>query len=197
VIDGGSISALVVGGGSVGTRKAIGLLDAGAHVHLVSPEISSLLEIAETRKPNLRITRARYESSQLEGVMIVVAATNDSELNARIAREAREAGKLVNVVDGPELGNFMTPAVHRSGNLVVAVTTGGVPAASARIRDAISKPLDERYAAALSELAALRRSLIDSGRRARWIEASDALVGPDFIADVESGRLAAKVAEWR
>jgi precorrin-2 dehydrogenase/sirohydrochlorin ferrochelatase len=197
VIDGAAFSSLVVGGGGVGTRKAIGLLDAGAHVHVVSPEISSLLEIAETRKPSLRITRGRYASEHLVGATIVVAATDDSALNARIAREAREAGKLVNVVDAPELGNFVTPATHRAGDLIVAVTTGGVPTAAARIRDEICRKLDSRYSTALEELAALRRTLLDAGRRPRWAEASEALIGADFISDIETGTLTTRIPEWR
>ena len=83
----------------------------------------------------------------------VIAATNDAALNATIARDAAEKGKLVNVVDAPELGSYITPAVHRTGDVVVAVSAGGVPTAAARIRDSIGAPVDQRYADAVRELA--------------------------------------------
>jgi siroheme synthase (precorrin-2 oxidase/ferrochelatase) len=87
--------------------------------------------------------------------------------------------------------------VLRSGNLVVSVSAGGVPAAAKRIRDALASKLDGRYASAVAHLAALRRALIDDGRRDRWSEASSALVGDDFCELVESGRFDERVARWR
>jgi siroheme synthase (precorrin-2 oxidase/ferrochelatase) len=118
-------------------------------------------------------------------------------VNATIASDARAAGALVNVVDRPELGDFITPALHRCGEIVVAVSAGGVPNAAARIRDAVGRVVDGRYATAVHELAALRRALIASGDRERWAEAAAALVGEDFCERVESGDFGAGIAEWR
>jgi siroheme synthase-like protein len=128
---------------------------------------------------------------------LVIAATDDPAVNATVADDARAAGRLVNVVDRPELGDFITPAVHRCGDLVVAVTAGGVPNAAARIRDSIGRTIDGRYAAAVRDLAALRRTLIAAGKRERWNEAAAALVGEDFCERVESGAFAAGIAAWR
>jgi siroheme synthase-like protein len=197
MLEGAAISALVVGGGEVGTRKAMALLDAGARVHVVSPNVTPLLEIAASKQPALRITREGYTPEHLVGATVVIAATDDADVNAQVARDARGKGKLVNVANAPDLGNFITPAIHRAGDLVVAVSAGGVPLASSRIRDEICRPLDDRYAAALGELASLRRSLIDAGRRDRWGEVAAALIGPDFCDQVESGHFTARVAEWR
>jgi hypothetical protein len=80
---------------------------------------------------------------------------------------------------------------------VVAVAAGGVPNAAARIRDTIGRTIDGRYAEAVRDLAALRTTLIAAGSRERWSEAAAALVGADFCARVESGELAAGIAEWR
>jgi len=197
MLDGGSVSALVVGGGAVAARKVAALVEAGATVRVVAPEISAELEALAVRAARLSVIRNRYASEQLGDALLVVAATSDARLNARIAADARAGGRLVNVVDAPELGNFVTPAVHRSGEVVVAVSTGGVPAAASRIRDAIARSIGESYGAAVRELWTLRRALIDGGRRERWIDASHSLVGTEFCRDVESGEFAARVAEWR
>jgi len=197
VLEGSAISILIVGGGRVAARKARALVEAGARVHVVAPVVNDDLERLATTTDALRISRARYGPEHLRDVTLVIAATDDSAVNASVASDARAAGRLVNVADRPELGDFITPAVHRCGDVVVAVTAGGVPNAAARIRDAIGRTIDARYAAAVHDLAALRRSLIADGNRDRWSEAAAALVGDDFCERVESGQIAARVAEWR
>jgi precorrin-2 dehydrogenase/sirohydrochlorin ferrochelatase len=197
VLDGSAISALVVGGGRVGARKVRALVDSGARVHVVAPTIVDDIEMLATSTETLRVTRSRYAVEHLRDATLVIAATDDPAVNATVADDARAAGRLVNVVDRPELGDFITPAVHRCGDLVVAVTAGGVPNAAARIRDSIGRTIDGRYAAAVRDLAALRRTLIAAGKRERWNEAAAALVGEDFCERVESGAFAAGIAAWR
>jgi hypothetical protein len=77
------------------------------------------------------------------------------------------------------------------------VTTGGVPTAATRIRDALGRVIDDRYANAVRELATLRQSLLDRGERDRWTDATTTLVGPDFCEQIESGCFASRIAEWR
>jgi siroheme synthase-like protein len=196
-LEGTSISALVVGAGRVATRKALALLEAGARVHVVALSGATELEHAAEDDDRLTVTRGAYSAAQIGDATLVVAATDDTALNAAIARDALDKGRLVNVVDAPAAGNCTTPAVLRSGNLVVSVTAGGVPAAAKRVRDALAAKLDGRYALAVERLAALRRSMIDDGRRDRWTEASAALVGDDFCEQVESGTFDERVAQWR
>src|SRR5262249_44106272 len=117
--------------------------------------------------------------------------------NALIAAQARALGRLVNVASAPDQGNCITPAVHRSGDITVAVTTGRVPMAAARIRDRVGRLLNEPYAVAVRELTRLRSDLLQRGDRERWSTASSTLVGDDFCEHVESGRFAARLAEWR
>lgn len=197
VLEGSAVSALVVGGGRVAARKVRALVGAGARVHVVAPTIVDDIEALATTNTALRITRSRYEVEHLGDATLVIAATNDPAVNAAVAADARAARRLVNTVDRPELGDFISPAVHRCGDLVIAVTAGGVPNASARIRDSIGRKIDGRYAAAVRDLAALRRQLISAGNRDRWSEAAAALVGDDFCERVESGEFAAGIAEWR
>ena len=197
VLEGSRLIALVVGGGRVALRKTTALLESGARVHVVAPRIDSGIEALQAQSGSLRITREPYDPGQLGDALLVIAATSDPRLNAQIAEDARIRGRLVNVVDAPELGNCFTPAVHRAGDVVVAVSAGGVPNAAARIRDAIGERLDARYSEAVGELATLRRALLDEGRRDRWRDAADSLLAPDFCEQVESGRLVARIAEWR
>ena len=197
VLEGSRLIALVVGGGRVALRKITALLESGARVHVVAPRIDAGIEALQAQNGSLRITREPYDPGQLGDALLVIAATSDPRLNAQIAEDARIRGRLVNVVDAPELGNCSTPAVHRAGDVVVAVSAGGVPNAAARIRDAIGERLDARYSEAVGELATLRRALLDEGRRDRWRDAADSLLAPDFCEQVESGRLVARIAEWR
>ena len=133
----------------------------------------------------------------IDDALLVVAATNDSAINSLVAAEALARGRLVNVASAPGEGNCSTPAMHRAGDVVVAVSAGGVPRAAARIRDALGRTYDERYAEAVRELASLRRTMLDSGKRDQWSSAVAMLIGDDFCAAVESGRFMDQAAEWR
>jgi len=198
-LEGTSISALVVGGGSVGLRRTLSLVQAGARVHVVAPSIDA--RIGELASPNsdVRLTSGEYDPTQLAGVNFVVAATDRPDVNARVATDARAKGCFVNVADAPDLGTCSIPAVHRAGDgdLVVAVSAGGVPSAAMRIRDEIARMVDVRHGRAVAQLIELRRSLLDRGERTRWHEASEELIGPDFLAEVGSGRFSERIGEWR
>lgn len=197
MLDGGSISALVVGGGSVALRRTQSLAAAGARIHLVAPSIDSRIDDMERGNPRLRLTRAEYDISHLTDVNFVVAATDRADVNGTVAANARAKGVLVNVADAPDLGTCTIPALHRVGEVILAVSTGGVPSAAMRIRDEMARIVDERHGRAVSELIELRRSLLDRGERGRWHDASAQLVGPDFLADVGSGRFSERLGEWR
>jgi siroheme synthase-like protein len=197
VLNGETITALVVGGGRVAERKARALLAAGARVRVVAPLVSDALRELERSHPHCEILERRYERGEIAAAKLVFAATDQREVNAAVARDAREAGVLVNVADDGSLGDFVTPAVHQNGALLLAVTTGGVPAAAARIRDAVSERFDERYADALARLAGLRTALLESGDREEWKRAAAALLDDDFCARVESGTLGEELAAWR
>ena len=198
-LEGASISALVVGGGAVALRKARSLAETGARVHVVAPSIDARIDDFARTNSLVRSTRAEYNASHLAGVNFVVAATDRSEVNATVSADARAKGIPVNVADAPDLGTCTIPAVHRAGggDLVVAISAGGVPSAAMRIRDEIARLVDERHGRAVAQLLELRRSLLDRGERTRWREASEQLVGPDFLADVGSGRFSERLGEWR
>ena len=194
-LHGERILALVVGGGSVGTRKALALVEAGAQVRVVAPLVTPELDAAE-RARELTIMRESYSAEHLGRSMLVVAATDSREVNAQIAVDAHAAGRLVNITDYPDDGNFHTMAIHRSGDVTIAVSSGGVPGAAARIRDAIAERFDGRYERAVSALRGLRSRLLASGDE-EWRAAAPKLIGDDFCSSVEDGSFAGKVDSWR
>lgn len=193
-LHGERITAVVVGGGSVGTRKALTLARAGAQVRVVSPLVTSELEEAEQMR-RITILREAYRSSHLDSANVVIAATDSREVNAEVAVDAHALGKLVNITDFPDEGNFHTMALHRSGDVTIAVSSGGVPGAAARIRDAIAERFDGRYERAVSALRGLRSRLIAKGDD-RWRAAAPKLIGDDFCSSVEDGSFTERVDSW-
>ena len=148
--------ALVVGGGEVALRKARVLADAGARVRVVAPKLVA----GFTEDGRFECLAARYEKRHLEGARVAVAATDDEAVNRQVARDARAAGALVNVVDRPELCDFIVPAQVRRGDLVVAVSTGGAaPALAKRLRERLEKEFGPEYATYLAVLREVREDL--------------------------------------
>jgi siroheme synthase-like protein len=145
-------SCLVVGGGSVGLEKARGLVDCGARVTVVAPEVEPGL-----RELGVELVERRFESRDLDGRFLVVAATSDPRLNRRVYEEAEERRLLCNVVDAPEICSFILPAVHRADPIAIAVTTSGTsPALAQRIRGELAERYGSEYAHLARRLAELR-----------------------------------------
>jgi len=117
-------SALVVGGGAVALRKTRQLLEAGCRVSVVSPRCDPELQaLISQRRVSWRATH--FEPEMVVGHRLVVAATDDAELNRLVAASANRFGVLVNVADDPALCGFIMPAVVDRSPLVIAVGTGG------------------------------------------------------------------------
>lgn len=194
-LHGERIKAVVVGGGLVGTRKALSLIRSGAQVTVVAPHVSEELAEAE-RTHRVRIVRGEYDSDHIRGMNLVIAATSSRDINAQIAVDAQADGQLVNITDYPDEGNFHTMALHRSGDITIAVSAGGVPGAAARIRDAIAERFDSRYERAMSMLRSLRARSLAKGDD-RWKEAASRLLDSDFCDSVENGSFVDKAESWR
>jgi siroheme synthase-like protein len=196
LVEGASLRVLVVGGGPVAARKAEMFTAAGASVRIVALEPSAELRDLAGRADVALVERA-YERDDIGDAALVIAATSDRATNAAIAADARGAARLVNVVDAPREGSFATMAVHRAGALVVGVSAGGVPGAAARVRDAIARRFDARYAGALDGLAVLRRALLDRGAATEWRALAADVIDDEFCTTVETEQLDARVAAWR
>jgi siroheme synthase-like protein len=197
LLEGTRVGALIVGGGAVAHRKAMALLECGAAVRVVAPDIAGVLRDAAAHWPRLELAERAYTSADIGDAVLVIAATNVREVNAAVTADAVARGRLVNVADFPEDGTCVTVAAHAAGPLVVGVSAGGVPDAAMRVRDAIAERFDGRYAAALTTLAALRRELLDAGDRDGWYAAKRDLIGEDFCGTVERAGFGASVTRWR
>jgi precorrin-2 dehydrogenase / sirohydrochlorin ferrochelatase len=145
-------SCLVVGGGRVAYEKAEGLLDCGAEVTVVAPEID-----AEVAALPVRVVQRPFRESDVVGRFLVIAATNERLVNSRVSSAADQRGIPCNVADDPELCSFILPAVVRRDPIAVAVSTGGAsPALAQRLRDDIGDLVTERHAELAERLQALR-----------------------------------------
>jgi siroheme synthase-like protein len=138
--------ALVVGAGDVGLEKVEGLLACDADVTLVAPDAHPALQELAAEGSITWLAR-EYESSDLEGHLIAIAATDDSEVNIRVSADAEARSMLVNVADVPPLCNFILPSIVRMGPLAVAISTSGAsPALAKRMKREIGEMFGEPYA---------------------------------------------------
>jgi siroheme synthase-like protein len=155
---------LVVGGGAVAWRKILSLLDAGATVRIVAPELSP--EIAQlVSSGSIKAKLECYQSTDLTGIFLAVAATNDPQINHRIAEDARQLGILVAITDDPGSGNCSFPALLRRGNLEIGVSTNGTcPGFAVAVRDIISTLIGNEYGELLDVLAEERENLLTEGK---------------------------------
>jgi precorrin-2 dehydrogenase len=138
---------VVVGGGEIGLEKVEGLLACDADVTLVAPEaVPALVELASEGSIDWR--RREYAGPEdLDGALIAIAATADTDVNIRVFQDAEARAMLVNVVDVPPLCNFILPAIVRTGPLAVAISTAGAsPALAKRMKREISELFGEEYA---------------------------------------------------
>jgi precorrin-2 dehydrogenase / sirohydrochlorin ferrochelatase len=138
---------VVVGGGDVGLEKVEGLLACDGNVTLIAPDaIEPLRDLAA--EGSIEWEQREYAGApDLEGVFMVIAATNDTDANIRVYEDAERRAMLVNVVDVPPLCNFILPAIFRSGPLAIAISTAGAsPALAKRIKAEIAEEYGEPYA---------------------------------------------------
>jgi precorrin-2 dehydrogenase/sirohydrochlorin ferrochelatase len=159
ILDIGGRQALVVGAGKVGEGKISGLLDAGARVRVVSPQATERVRgwAAEGR---LELELRAFEDADLDDCFLVIAATEQNDVNVRVFEGAEARQMLCNVVDVTRLCNFILPSILRRGDLQVAVSTGGAsPALARRIRLSIERCYGDEYAVAMELLGSLREEM--------------------------------------
>lgn len=180
--------ALVVGAGSVASRKIAALVEARARVTVIAPGVGDGVAALE-REGRVRVIRRAFERGDAAGAVLVIGATNDDQVNRLVADDARACGALVNIVDRPALCTFTVPAVVRRGHLTLAVATDGLcPSLARAIRERLEGEFGPEYAAVVQRLGVLRQRLIASGwDSARIHRAVEALLDGGFVAAVASG----------
>lgn len=183
---------LVVGGGGVGTRKVETLLSCGARVEVVSLEATDTLRrLAERGLITLR--ERAYAASDLRGVLLVIGATDDEELNRRISADAAAAHILCNIADRPEKCNFILPAVVQRGDLVLTVSTSGKsPALAKKLRQELERQFGEEYALLLQLMGAIRRRLLAEAHAPEAHKPIfEKIVNSDILSWIRDGRMEA------
>jgi uroporphyrin-III C-methyltransferase / precorrin-2 dehydrogenase / sirohydrochlorin ferrochelatase len=130
--------AVVVGGGAVALRRTRALVDAGAHVTVIAPDVTSELAALP-----VTVRRRRYRDGDLAGAWIAHAATDDPAVNAAVAAEAERKRIWCVRADDASASAARMPAITRHGDVTVAVTSGGDPRHSQRLRSAIALALAE------------------------------------------------------
>src|SRR4051812_22374631 len=137
---------LVVGGGDIGLEKVEGLLACDADVALVAPDAVDELR-ALAAEGSIAWEPRAYERGDLDGTFMVIACTNDTDVNIRVFDDAERRAMLVNIVDVPPLCNFILPAIVRTGPLAIAISTAGAsPALAKRIKAQVAAEFGEPYA---------------------------------------------------
>jgi siroheme synthase-like protein len=162
---------LVVGGGAVAARKVEALLRAGAEVTVVAPEIGEELERlllarettgqAPVGAGSLAWQRRSFRDEDAPGHLLLVAATDDCEVNRRASAAAGRSAVLVNVVDDPEASDFFVPSVLERGALQIAVSTSGeAPALAAGLRRRLEELFPQEWSQVVELVGAARREVL-------------------------------------
>ena len=150
---------LVVGGGSIAAQKIPGLLEVGAQVHVVSPKLSPQL-IEWLRNQKITWSPKPFDSDDLNGAFLVIAATSLRDLNAQVFREADQRNILCNAVDDIDHCHFYYGSIVQRGDLQIAISTNGKsPALAQRLRKELEQQFGPEYANWLDRLGAARETL--------------------------------------
>jgi precorrin-2 dehydrogenase len=153
-------NCLVVGGGGVGTRKVKTLLDCGARVTVVSPEVSPQLQDLAT-SGDIILKERSYQSDDLRNMFLVIGATDDEKLNKQLSSDADRLNTLCNIADRPEVCNFILPSIVHRDDLVITVSTSGQsPAMAKKLRKALENQFGKEYGILLRLMGAIRKRLL-------------------------------------
>ena len=186
-------ACLVVGGGPIATGKVRGLIEAGAIVSVVAPEVSdAIVDWAAER--GVTWHRREFVEDDLAGQFLVYAATDDRDLNARIYRLANQQDRVANAVDDLDHCNFIAPAIAREGVVQVAISTAGTsPALAKRIRDRVQHEVLSPQVGTLAEFLGSWRPEVKrhvdtyERRQTLWEGVLEGCV-PQLVADGDRAR---------
>jgi precorrin-2 dehydrogenase/sirohydrochlorin ferrochelatase len=153
-------ACVVVGGGLIGYRKTLSLIQYGASVTVISPDLCKEIQDLVNSDKILWINDY-YKSDYLKNIFIVFAATNDENVNQKIYNDSKNQNILTNVVDVPELCDFIMPAVMQQGDLTIAVSTNGKsPTLAKKICEDLNRNFDVNYAIFLDILGEMREKVL-------------------------------------
>lgn len=153
-----NMEIIIVGGGKVALRKCMNFLEFGKSVTVLAPDFDSrFLELGN----KVDLINDVFREEYIDKFDIVVAATDDKEVNEEIACICRKKSKLINVVDSRDLSDFTVSSYVKRGDLLIGISTGGkIPALSAKIRRDLEEIYDESFAEYVDLLGELREKII-------------------------------------
>ena len=152
------MNIIIIGGGKVAYRKCINFLAFNKKVRVISKDF---IEEFEGLKDGIDNIKDNDDEKYIKDAFVVVAATNNEDVNREIGLYCREHGKLVNVVDNANLSNFTVPSFVKRGDLLLSVSTGGKsPSLSSKIRKDLEEVYDESYEEYVSLLGEARKNII-------------------------------------
>lgn len=148
----------VIGGGEVAYRKCKNFLEFCKSVRVISPEFIDNFELIKNK---VDLIYDVYKEEYIKDSFIVVAATNNKEINKNIGIYCRSCGKLVNVVDDIELSNYTVPSYVKRGDLLISISTGGKsPSLSSKIKKELEEKYDDSYEEYINILGEIRQEII-------------------------------------
>ncbi len=155
---------LLIGGGNVAYRKVMHLLQCGAEVKVVAPGvIDGIKRLAQ--KGRINLVKRTYKQSDLKGMYLVFAATDDDAVNEKVFHATRSMHTLVNVVDKPASCDFIMPAVLRRGKITITISTeGAAPYASVLLKKRIDELITREYIKLINTIIRARKRLLNRKR---------------------------------
>lgn len=175
----------VVGGGKVAYRKILSLLECEAEVIVISKEIIQDIKIL-VEKNKIVYIEGSYDFKYISNLYLVYAATDEFHTNVEIYNQCNENHILVNVVDKPDVCNFIVPSKVKRGDLTIAISTNGKsPMLARKIREDLEKVYDDRYEIFLDIMGNVRKEafniLKDTKKRSEFFRD---IIYSDFIIRV-------------
>ena len=182
-------NCLVVGAGSVGTRKVMTLLKCGAKVTVVSPVISESLQDLQ-KTASLTLKARPYRTADLEGMFLVIGATDDEPLNRQISSDAERRNILCNIADRPAVCNFILPSIVQRDDLIITVSTSGKsPALAKKLRQTLESQFGKEYGDLLRLMGAIRKKLLSQAHEPEVHKPLfEQLINSDLIALIQNGK---------
>lgn len=150
---------IVIGGGPVAERKTVSLIEAGANVVVVSPELTDPLRKMVLSRQIHHLARP-YQRGDLKGAALVIAATDSEEINLQVVQDAKALSLFVNNVQSPDSSTFIVPSVLAKKDLQIAISTSGQsPALTRQIRGKLEKEFGDEYDLFIDLLSQVRKQL--------------------------------------
>jgi precorrin-2 dehydrogenase / sirohydrochlorin ferrochelatase len=152
--------AVVIGGGKIAARKIMRLLEAGAKIVVISPELTNSLMDYEA-KGEIEWRNKHFSPADIEDAFLIIAATNHPEINLAVKKTA-QPHQLINLVSHPEESNFILPSVMQQGKLIITVSTSGAsPILARKIKQEISQTYGLDYKEYVDFLFTCRKRILE------------------------------------